>query len=89
MFRTMTGFKAQYHYLTILAAAEFDAWKVMLYAPGVSIHGARQFGEAKAKEHALSLAQKFVHDQKKDDLPLLPEVTWTPFDHDSWLLWHS
>lgn len=50
MFRSMSGFKAQYHYLTLLAISEFNEWRVLLYGPSTTIHGTRQFSEAKAKE---------------------------------------
>lgn len=87
MFRSLSGFKAQYHYLTLVIASEFDEWKVLLYGPGVTIHGARQFGEEKAKEHALAMARSYVHERKQEDLPELPAVDWAPSTPEEWLIW--
>ena len=39
MFRSMSGFKAQYHYLTLLVISEFNEWRVLLYSPSTTIHG--------------------------------------------------
>ena len=49
MFRSMSGFKAQYHYLTLLVISEFNDWRVLLYGPSMTIHGSRQFSEAKPR----------------------------------------
>jgi hypothetical protein len=87
VFRSISGVKAQYHYLTLLAVSEFDEWKVLLYGDGVTIHGARQFGEAKAKDHALAVARKYVHEEKKEELPILSDVEWTPAAQQDWLVW--
>lgn len=87
MFRPVSGFKARYHYLTLLAVSDFDEWKVLLYGDGITIHASRQFSEAKAKDHALAVARKFVHEERHEDLPDLPAVDWMPTaDHD-WLTW--
>lgn len=85
MFVSRSGVKAHYYGLTLLAVAEFDEWKVMVYGQGVMIHGARQFGEEKAKEHALTIAQQYVHQEKKEDVPVLSSVDWSPAGHDEWL----
>ena len=45
----MSGFKAQYHYLTLLVISKFNEWRVLLYGPSMTIHGTRQFSEGKAK----------------------------------------
>ncbi len=87
MYRSLSGVKAQYHYLTLVAVSEFDEWRILVYGPNVVIQGGRQFGEAKAKEHALSLARHFIHEEKHDSLPELPSVEWSPTAHDDWLLW--
>ncbi len=87
MFRALRGFKAQYHYLTLLVACDFDACLVTLLGPGVVIQGARQFNEAKAREHALSVAKSYIHEEKKEDLPVLEEVEWRPFEAGEWLNW--
>ena len=89
MFRSISGVKAQYHYLTLLAVSEFDEWKVLLYGNGVTIHGSRQFGEAKAKEHAVNVARNFIHEEKKEDLPVLPEVEWSQTTSADWLTWRG
>ena len=78
MFRTMSGFKGQYHYLTVRVIAEFNEWRVMLQGPNGVVLGTRQFSEAKAKEHALDVARHFIHEYKHEDLPVLPSIDWTP-----------
>jgi hypothetical protein len=87
MFGSMSGFKAQYHYLTLLVISEFNEWLVLLYSPGTTIHGTHQFSEAKAKEHAMAVARSYIHDQKHEELPVLPELTWLPTSPDDWLVW--
>jgi hypothetical protein len=89
MFRRLSGFKAQYHYLTLYVASDFDEWRVLLQGPGFTIHGARQITEAKAKDHARAVATSYVHEEKHDDLPVILEIEWTPFAHGEWLHWHS
>ena len=83
----MSGFKAQYHYLTLLVISEFNEWRVLLYGPSMTIHGTRQFSEAKAKEHAIVVARSYIHDQKHEELPVLAEVTWVPATADDWVIW--
>ena len=89
MFRSILGFKAQYHYLTLVVVSEFDEWKTLIHGPSVSIHGTRQFGETKAKDHALTLARSFIHDQKHEDLPVLPDVQWDKSSPDDWIIWRA
>ncbi len=89
MYRSLSGFKAQYHYLTLLVISDFNEWKVLGYAPGLTIHGTRQFTESKAKEHALAVAQTYIHEEKREDLPLLPAIDWIPASHDDWLVWRT
>ena len=89
MFRSISGFKAQYHHLTLLAVSEFDEWKVLIYGSGVTIHGARQFSEAKAKEHALAVARNYIHEEKHEDLPVLDAVEWSPATREDWLVWRA
>jgi hypothetical protein len=48
-------------------------WSGRLYPRG------RQFTEAKAKEHARAVAMKYVHDEKREDLPELENLDWQPF----------
>ncbi len=89
MYRSLTGFKAQYHYLTLVVVSELNEWKVLEYGPGVTIHGTRQFSEAKAKEHALAVAQNYVHQERGEPLPVLAGVEWAPAAHDDWLVWRT
>ena len=87
MFRTMSGFKAQYHYLTLLVVQEFNEWRVLVYGRATTIQGTHQFSEAKAKEHALAVAQGYIRDHKHEDLSELAEVNWEPTVADDWLVW--
>jgi hypothetical protein len=89
MFRALTGYKARYHYLTLLVAADFNEWKVMLLGPGVTIQGTRQFTEEKAKEHARAVAQSFLAEEKHEDLPAPPQLDWTPLDAGEWMNWRT
>lgn len=87
MFRSMSGFKAPYHYLTLLVVSEFNEWKVLLHGPAVTIQGIRQFSSESAKENAIAVARHYVHEYKHDELPILDEVPWVPMSHDEWLIW--
>jgi hypothetical protein len=89
MFRSMSGYKAQYHDLTMLVISEFNSWRVLIYAPGTTIHGAQQFGEDKAKEHALTVARTYLHDVKHDDMPDPDQAEWVPSSDNDWLVWRS
>jgi hypothetical protein len=53
----------------------------------MTIHGTRQFSEAKAREHALALAQSYVHERRHEDQPVLPEVEWQAAAPEDWLVW--
>jgi hypothetical protein len=83
----MSGLKAQYYDLTLLAVSEFNEWRVMLYGPATTIQGAHSHSEAKAKENALTIARYFVHEHKHSDLPVLDQVEWVPTSYDDWLVW--
>lgn len=87
MFKQAPGYKAQYHYLTLLVASDFDEWSVFLDGPDVKIRGMRQFSEAKAKDHARALAESYVREEKKEDLPVLQSLEWTPLSLGEWLNW--
>jgi len=87
MFRALRGYKAQYHYLTLLVSCDFDHCNVLILGPGVTIQGARQFDEAKARDHALAVARQYVHEEKKEDLPVLETLEWEPFSPGEWLNW--
>jgi hypothetical protein len=89
MFRTMSGYRAAYHHLTLLVVSEFEEWRVILHDGDVMIQGIRQFSEDKAKEHALAVARQFVHEYKHEDLPMLEAVNWRPTSHDEWLIWKN
>lgn len=87
MFRSLSGFKAKYHYLDLMVAADFDEWRVMVRGPGVCIHGARQFGEAKAKEHARACAIDFLKTVTQEELPLLEQLDWQRLEPGEWYTW--
>ena len=57
------------------------------HGPATTIHGTHQFSEAKAKEHAMAVARSYIHDQKHEELPVLPEMTWVPTGPEDWLVW--
>jgi hypothetical protein len=87
VFRSLSGFKAQYQSLTLVAVSEFDEWKVLIYGPDVTIHGARQFGEAKAKEHALAMALLYYREVKQEAVPdPAPALEWVPTGPANWLI---
>jgi len=87
MFRSMSGFKAQYQGLTVLVIEEFNEWRVLIYGAGTTIHGARQFSEAKAKEHAMTVARCYIQDQKHGELASLDQMAWEPATPEDWLVW--
>lgn len=87
MFRTMTGFKGQYHYLKLLVVSEFNEWRILVEAPNGIIHGSRQFSESKAKDHAVDVARHFIQDYKHESLPVLPSTEWTPTSDEDWMVW--
>ncbi|HWR54107.1 MAG TPA: hypothetical protein VN428_23555 [Bryobacteraceae bacterium] len=89
MFRSFGGVKAQYHHLTLLVISEFNEYKVLVYGPGVTIHGARQFAEPKAREHALTIARDYVRELKREDLPETLDVDWQPTATEDWLAWRN
>ncbi len=87
MFRTATGFKAQYHHLTMLVAADFDEWRVVLEGPGIMIHGCRQFTEGKAKDHALTVARDYFAAASEEQPAESEPVEWAPLAAGEWLNW--
>ncbi len=89
MFRPLSGFKAQYHYLTLLVASDFNEWKVLVRGPDTTILGARQFSENKAKEHAASIADSFIREERHEDLPPVAQVDWTPLQPGEWIGWRT
>ena len=87
MFRSMSGFKAQYHGLTLLVIFEFSDWRVLLHGPDGIIHGVRQFSEETAKEHATDVARAYLHELKHEDTLGHPDLSWSPTVADDWLVW--
>lgn len=78
MFRPLNGFKAQYHYLTLIVAADFDEWRVLALGPGLTINGKRQFSESAAKTQARLAAATYIAEEKHEDLPAIEQPEWTP-----------
>lgn len=87
MFRSLKGFKAQYHDVTVFVAADFDEYRVLLQAPGTIVQGRRQFNEAQAKEHARSLAASYIKEKQGADAGF-ENLTWVPFSESEWLAWN-
>lgn len=87
MFRSMSGSKAQYHYLTLFVISEFNEWRVLLQGPDTVIQGTRQFSEESARRHALDVARSYIHEQRHEDLPDPPPPEWAPVAGDTWLVW--
>ena len=87
VYRSLSGVKAQYQSLTLVAVSEFDEWKVLVYGPGVTIHGSRQFGEIKAKAHAIDMAQHYIREVLHEEPPDPSVVEWSPTGQDDWLIW--
>lgn len=89
MFRSLPGFQADYHELKVLVVSEFNEWRVLVYGPGVSLHGAPQFGEEKAKLYGLNLAKKYLIEEKKQEVPEAEDVSWQPAGREAWLVWRG
>ena len=86
MLRSLSGFRARYHYLNLVVVSEFDEWRVVVHAPDVILQGQRQYKELKAKEHALALAKQFIHEVRQEDLPELADVEWSPTGPQDWFV---
>ncbi len=86
MFRPLSGFKAQYQGLTLIAVSEFDEWRVIIHSPQVVLQGQRQFNAAKAKDHASMLAKSYLADVKHEP-PAAQEPDWQPTSAEDWLVW--
>ena len=89
MFRRLSGYKAQYHYLTLYVASDFDEWQILAVGPGVTIHATRQLTEAKAKDQARSVAVSYIHQEKHEDLPVLDQIDWAALGPDEWVNWRQ
>lgn len=87
MFRSLKGFKAQYHDVTVFVAADFDEYRVLLQAPGTIVQGRRQFNETQAKEHARSLAFSYIKEKQGAEADA-EDLTWVPFSQSEWLAWN-
>ena len=88
MFRQSPGFKAQYHYMTMTVALDFDQWRIIVQGPDVLIDGGRQPEKGSAKEQARRIADRYIREQKRETLPVVREVVWTAIDPNSCLHWH-
>jgi hypothetical protein len=86
MLRALSGFKANYGDLILLAVSEFDEWRVIVRSPDVVMQGQRQYKEGKAKEHAIALAQAYLREIRQQDLPA-SEPEWQPTGEQDWLVW--
>jgi hypothetical protein len=87
MLRSLAGFKAQYEELTMLVVSEFDEWRVVVHSPAVVLQGQRQYGEAKAKEHALALVKRYIEETRQVNPEELPAPVWQPTGPQDWLVW--
>ena len=88
MFRPLPGFKAVYYDLKLYVASDFDEWRVLIAGPDCTIHGSRQFSEAKAKDHARAMADSYVRERKHEEVPdAQPE--WAPLEKGEWLSWRA
>ena len=86
MFRPLSGFKAQYHNLTLMAVSEFDEWRVVLLSPEVVVQGQRQYNAVKAKDHAWSLAKAYLAEIKQEPGDG-QEPEWQSTGPQDWLVW--
>jgi hypothetical protein len=89
MFRSFSGFRAEYGDLTLLVVAEFNEWKVLVHGPGVAIMGVRHFDAAKAKAHAVEIAEAYIRERRGQEPPPAESVVWSGTNHDDWLVWHG
>ena len=87
MFRPLNGFKAQYQDFTLMVAADFDEYRVLLKAPGTIVQGRRQYSETQAKEHARSMAASYMKEVSPEQA-LPPAIDWVPFGATDWLAWN-
>ena len=87
MFRPLSGFKATYENLTLIAVSEFDEWRVVVLSPTVVVQGQRQFTAPKAKDHALMLAKAYLAEVRHAAPAETPDPEWRPTGSEDWLLW--
>lgn len=89
MFRPLTGYRTQYHGLTLIVVSEFDEWRVLAVGPGVVFQGQRQFSAAKAKDHALTLAKTYLAEVRHEPANDGQEIDWEPTGPEEWLVWKT
>ena len=87
MFRQSPGFKAQYHYMTMTIALDFDQWRIIVQGPDVIIDGGRQPEKVPAKDQARRIAERYLREEKRETLPAVREVVWSAIDPNSCLQW--
>ena len=87
MLRSLAGFKAQYEELTMLVVSEFDEWRVVVHSPAVVLQGQRQYGEVKAKEHAVALVKQYIQEARQANPVELTPPDWQPTGPQDWLVW--
>ena len=86
MSRSMSGSKAQYHYLTPFVISDFNEWRVLLPGPDTAIQGTRQFSEESGRRYALRRRAPTSTNQRHEDLPH-PPPEWARVAGDTWLVW--
>lgn len=88
MLSSFSGSKAQYAGFTLVVVSEFNEWRVLAYAPEITLHGTRQFSEVKAKEHARFLVDLFLREQRREEPPG-GEIVWEPTSSHDWMVWRG
>jgi RNA recognition motif-containing protein len=75
-----TGFVAQYYGLTLRVRLRAGKWNVVVLGPSglVINHDVHYASQAEARQVAVSLAQKNLHQEKHDNRPPLEAVDWQP-----------
>ena len=89
MFRASAGYKAQYHYLTLMVVLDFDQWKILMQGPGLVIDGGRAYDCQEAESRASEIAQQYIHEEKCEPLPHLSRLEWTPLDPHACMTWRA
>lgn len=87
MFRKAEAYQARFNDLTLLVAADFDEWRVFLRGPDIIVHGGRQFNGAKAKEHAVRVAEDYFKEIKGEAPEIPANLAWTEVGDGGWLNW--
>lgn len=86
MFQHAEAYRAQFNDLTLLVAADFDEWRIIVRGPDIIVRGGRQFTGAKAKEHAIRVAEEYLRDVKGEAAEIPPDLEWQRIDG-GWLNW--